>query len=486
MNIDSSQGFTNLTARRADVYALAAQIGRYFVLAVLLLAIVAAIFAPIAARNWSKNPFPGFLVEQSLVITDISGEGWTGLGSGLNYPMKITQINNYFIRTPADYQRFFSNATVGRVVSIYTLQPDGEAQVFSSVKIITFPKQDILRLFWLPYGIGLIYLFLGLWVYARRGKTGAGRAFTYATASAAIVNMLIFNVWTSHQGTLLWTFAIAQLGGAMIVLAFLLPEQIPSLSGRIWIRILAYGLSAILAAWGIISVLDSNNPWAYVTPWRFSYYYVGIGLVIFVLSMVIRLRTNLTPISRQQVRIILVGSLLAFTPIGIWLAIQSILEVPFNPLYFLPLLLFFPLSIAVAMVRFRLWDFDLVVRRTIIYTILTILLVMIYLLLVIVLDRLFDRYLGESNLFNVIATIVIVLIFTPLRKLVQRVIDRRLYRNRIKAEKRIQAFAERLRSQMELEQLSDDLIQVTRQTVHPSSISLWIPKTTYPNGGENV
>ena len=486
MSSNSISSTKSIGGQGKERSTLAAKVGRFIVVMTLALAIIAAVLAPVAALRWSENPFPGFLVEQSLVITDISGSGWTGLQSGLNYPMRITQINKYYMRTPTDYERFFSDVTPGRLISVYTIQPDGEASVISSVKLISFPKQDLGRLFWLPYGIGLIYLCLGLWVFARRGKTGAGRVFTYTTASAAIVNMLIFNIWTSHQGTLLWTFAIAQLGGAMIVLAFLIPEEIPSISGRTWIRALAYGLSTILAVWGTVSVLDTQNPWSYVLPWRLSYYYIGIGLGIFILSMVIRLRTNLSPLARQQVRIILVGSLLAFTPIGLWVVIQSIFTVPFNPLYFSPLLLFFPLSIAVAMVRFRLWDFDLVVRRTIIYTILTLLLVVIYLMLVIVLDRLFDRFLGDSNFFNVIATIVIVLIFTPLRKLVQRMIDRRLYHNRIQAEKRIHAFAERLRSQMELEELSDDLIQVTRQTVHPASVSLWIPKSTHYSGGENV
>jgi hypothetical protein len=451
-----------------------------------LLALIAAIMAPITAIQWSARPFPGFLVEQTLVIPGVAGKDWTGLKLGLHYPMRVIQLNSLPIQNPAEYAKFFTTARLGQMISITTDQPDGKTYNFPAVELIQFPSQDLLRLFWLSYLVGLIYLFLGVWIYRLRGGTAAGRAFAYFCSCAAIVNMLIFNVWTVHTGTLIWTFAVAQLGGAAIGLSVLVPEEISSVMGRTWVRIVAYGISLALAFWGMFLVNDLQKPWAYIVPWGYSYLYAAIGIIIFILSMIMRLRTGISPIVRHQVQIILLGGVLAFTPIGIWFLSQYFAEINFNPLFFSLILLIFPVSIAIAMVRYRLWDFELAIRRTIIYTTLTVLLVLTYLLLVIGLDRVFDRYLGESNLFNVIATIVIVAIFTPLRKFVQRLVDKRFYKRSYYAAQVMQEFEDKLHAQVDLDQLSEDLVHVIQQTVHPETITFWVPKGSRGVGGKNV
>jgi hypothetical protein len=464
----------------------ASRFSRFGTLMGFLLALIAFILAPVTALQWSARPFPGFLVEQTLVIPDIAGSDWTGLKQGLHYPMRVIRLDGTPIINPAAYAQFFTKAHLGQRISVTTIQPDGSTNNFPAVELIQFPPRDLLRLFWLSYLVGLIYLFLGIWIYRLRGGTAAGRAFAYFCACAAIVNALIFNVWTAHTGTLIWTFAVAQLGGALIGLSVLVPEEIPSVMSRNWVRNMAYGVSLVLSLWGIALIYNLQKPWAYVIPWGYSYLYAAIGFIIFIFSMLLRLRVGISPIVRRQVRIILLGGLLAFTPIGVWFLSQYFSNITFNPLYFSLILLIFPISIAFAMLRYRMWDFEPVIRRTIIYTTLTVLLVLTYLLLVIGLDRVFERYLGESNLFNVIATIVIVAIFTPLRKLVQRVVDKRLYRRSYLAEQVMQEFEEKLRSQVDLDQLSEDLVHVIQGTLYPETILFWAPKESRGTGDKNV
>lgn len=462
------------------------RISRAIVLVAFVLAIAAVIIAPIVALQWSARPFPGFLVEQTLVVSNTGSDGWKGLILGLHYPMRVIQLNNFPVTDEGIFAKLLSQANVGEVVSVSVDSPAGIRRDFHLLELTAFPGQDLLRLFWLPYAIGVLYLLLGISIYRLRGEKPAGRAFAFFSACAAIVSVSTFDVWTSHVLTPLWTFAVAQLGGAVIGLAMLFPTEAPALTRRLWARALVYGASLLLAGWGLATIYDRAHPWSYVLPWQLSYLYGAIGLGIFILSMFYRLRKPLAPIERQQVRIILWGSLLAFTPVGIWFAVQLFFNVPFNPLYISPLLVFFPVAIALAMLRYHLWEIDWVVRRTIVYTLLTGLLIVIYLAMVIGFDSIFDRYLGESNWFNVIATVVIVLIFTPVRNVIQRLVDRYLYRKSYRAERLVQNFSNHLRSQVDLDQLTDELINVVQETIQPETLSLWIAPRRGNEGGTNV
>lgn len=462
--------------------------GYFATLIAIFLAVGSVIVAPFSAIRWSRIPFPGYIVEQTLVISDTTGARWSGAEWGLHYPMRVVTLNGEPVKNATDYYQRLLSLQTGEHISIRVRDQDGVSKAYDDLELSRFPTRDLVRLFWLPYFVGLIYLFLGLSIFRLRGKQVAGRAFAYFCACASIVNVLIFNIWTSHSGTAIWTLAVAQLGGALIGLSVLLPKEIPSVLGRAWVRGLAYGVSMLLALWGLVKIYDWQDPWGYVLAWRDSYLYAALGITIFILVMIWRLRGGLSAVERQQVRIILGGGVLAFTPVGVWFALTLFVSIPFNPLVFSLVLLIFPISIAFAMVRYRLWDFDLVIRRTIIYTTLTILLVLIYLLVVIGLGNLFDRYFHGSNLFNVLATLLIVAIFTPLRKFVQLIVDQRFYRTNYKAEQIVQEFTVTLRAQVDLDQLSDDLVRVTQEILHPEFISLWAPESgnRNQNGGNDV
>lgn len=474
------------TASQGNKPPLSDQISRVATLLAFLIAVVSVFLGLISALRYSEEPFPGFLVEQTLVVSNISSTGWTGNSQGLSYPMRIIRINGVPIKNQAEFKRMIYDRRIGQKISVEVTTPDGQTQNFNSIELIAFPANDFLKLFWLPYSIGVIYLLLGFWVYWIRGDTPAGRAFVYFAACSAIVNLLLFDLWTSHAGTIFWTVAIAQIGGAVIVLSVLLPTSLTFIAGIKWVRILGYGISILLSIAGLALIYNLAHPWAYVLPWRYSYIYAFLGLVTFIASMIFRLRSNPPSLVKQQVRIILWGGLIAFTPIGIWFALQVFYNTPFDPLVLTTFLLIFPVSIAIAMMRYRMWDFDLVIRRTLTYLVLTGFLIVVYLLLVIGLGNLVNRYTGIGNLFNVVATLVVVLIFTPLMKFVQRIVDRLFYKDRSRLTSIQQRFQEKLRTQVDLDELNDDLIDVIQQIVDPTFVSLWVPKPGRKEGNDNV
>jgi hypothetical protein len=135
----------------------------------------------------------------------------------------------------------------------------------------------------------------------------------------------------------------------------------------------------------------------------------------------------------------------------------------------------FPISIGIAIVRYRLYEIDTLINRTLVYGSLTAILVAIYFGAVVLLQRLFVALTGEkSTLAVVVSTLVIAALFNPLRGRIQGFIDRRFYRSKYDAAKTLEAFSAKLRNETDLDALSDDLVGVVRETIQPSHVSLWL------------
>jgi hypothetical protein len=132
-------------------------------------------------------------------------------------------------------------------------------------------------------------------------------------------------------------------------------------------------------------------------------------------------------------------------------------------------------AIAFAILRHRLYDIDIIIRRTVIYSILTTILAIVYFGGIVLLQRIFQNITGQNSELAIVAsTLLIVAMFTPLRRRVQDTIDRRFYRRKYNAEQTIAKFNETLRDEVDLETLKANLVNVVQDTLEPSSIRIWI------------
>jgi MFS family permease len=139
-----------------------------------------------------------------------------------------------------------------------------------------------------------------------------------------------------------------------------------------------------------------------------------------------------------------------------------------------PLFGLIPVSVAVAVFKYRLYDIDRLINRTLVYGLLTAMLIGVYAGLVFLLGRLLDPATGDSALAVAASTLAVAALFQPARRRVQSLVDRRFNRARYDAAQTVERFSARLRSEVDLDALNAELLAVVDQTMQPSSASLWL------------
>jgi len=188
------------------------------------------------------------------------------------------------------------------------------------------------------------------------------------------------------------------------------------------------------------------------------------------------LRYRLSPIiERQQIKWIA----FAASFISVSLLVLNFFSDPTKPMVEIVigiiLLSSLPLAIAIAILRYDLWDIDLIIRRTLQYTLVTGLLALVYFGTILLLQNLLVGITGQgSQIVIVISTLTIATLFNPLRTRVQDFIDRRFYRKKYNAEQALTKFAAIARDEVDIDRLTTSLLGVVEETIQPETTSLWI------------
>jgi hypothetical protein len=199
----------------------------------------------------------------------------------------------------------------------------------------------------------------------------------------------------------------------------------------------------------------------------------ALALMAAIASVFVRYRAG-TELARQQIKWLGVAAVLttvcvvvglAAVPLGAGVAGYSLI---------LGSVVAIPLAVAVAMLRYRLYEVDRVISRSLTYALVTVTLGAAYAALVLAGQALFSSFAGGSNLAIAVSTLVVAALFLPVRRSAQKLVDRRFYRRRYDAQRTLDAFGARLRRELVLEELAGDLRGVVEETMHPEHVSLWL------------
>jgi hypothetical protein len=361
---------------------------------------------------------------------------------------------------------------------------------------------------WIFCGMGLLY--------------GAGR-FTTAYADYALTENFTFPggesvAWFS---ACLW-FASLTLG---VFLILLFPDgQLPSRRWRLvaWAALFGAALSTLGTAlmpdklivshpyvdnpFGVIGVIGGFTTYELFGASRF----LGMTLLLtssltVLFSLILRLH-HTRGIERQQIR----WFLFAAVPLTVFLGLIELDLLILNLTYDFYLrfdflfnngtsifpswetfrgvqfvavfaLLSTPVFTYIAILKYRLYDIDVVINRTLVYGSVTTMLVALYFGGIVVLQRVFVLLTGQQSTLAVVAsTLAIAALFVPLRRRVQGFVDRRFYRRKYDARKTLEAFSTKLKNETDLEALNNDLVGVVRETMQPAHVSLWLRSDTVP------
>jgi hypothetical protein len=337
---------------------------------------------------------------------------------------------------------------------------------------------------------------------------------TYGVASVALAFLIFWrrsNEWMGifvSLAMLVWATGITYGGGVSLLkvypdlgplfefLSILTIVPLPMLlylfpDGRFvprWTRWLALTLTAFIPIGSLIAGSFYNLFYTENILRPVAYILIFASMAVGVFTQIYRYLRVSSPAQRQQTKWVVLG-FVGFVLGGfVWMLTIELFPPASGPArvytnfggagltYFL--MLSFPVSLAIAILRYRLWDIDIIIRRTLIYGVLTGALAFVYFGSVVLLQQLFRAFTGQSSeVAIVVSTLTIAALFAPLRRRIQDVIDRRFYRRKYDAAKVLAEFAATARDEVDLDKLTARLVEVVQETMQPTQVSLWLKPT---------
>jgi hypothetical protein len=334
------------------------------------------------------------------------------------------------------------------------------------------------------------------WILASAGLAIAATNFAGLYAEFSLVESqgtLPGTVWAAWFVSWIW---IVGVGPALTFLLLIFPDgRLPSRRWRLvgWFSAAAIATTALGLAFtpGPMEGFHRANPLGFAPLGGSFLHYGGIGWFMFLVCVALSAasvgaryrRANAG--ERQQIKwFAFAGAIAAAGWVGLSITYggEGTLVVAIQ-LFQTISIVGVPMAVGIAVLRYRLYDIDVVINRTLVYGSLTATLVAVYFGGIVVLQRVFVVLTGQKSTLAVVAsTLLIAALFQPLRRRIQSFIDRRFYRRKYDARKTLDAFSAKLRDETNLEALNNELVGVVRETMQPAHVSLWLRPDTASKG----
>jgi PAS domain S-box-containing protein len=448
---------------------LTVRLGRVIVFFALAIVVATFVVLHILAWHWASEPFLGMLLEPTLVLSPFTGKNWARLqfDPPLEQPDRLIAIDDQPVQQYKDVATILREREVGQNVTVTVAREDGSLRK-ETITLTTFPLTDMILLFLLPYLAGLIYLGIGIWVYWVQGWGRTGQVFAVFCASVALMIVSLFEANTTHRLAVLWCASVPFAAATAVHLALVFPQPPRFVQRFPVVRLLPYLPALYLAFRAIFSVYDVAHPWAYIRDWYNNYIFVVVGVLCMLGMLLYRLIKPPSPLVRQQSRIILLGATLAFLPVVPWLLILVLGQLMSYPTWLFPLLfVLFPLSIAYAILRYRLLDVDRILSRGVAYGAMTFLIIATYSLIVNGLSQFFAIQANDPILLSIFV-LAVTLSFNSLRNWIQRLVDRIFFRQTVDYHTALQDFSHDLTHTLDLNAVLAEIGKRVEEALTPS------------------
>jgi hypothetical protein len=407
--------------------------------------------------------------------------------AGLTLAMFVATIPLWFLARGADLPSSWrADVSVGGLVggALFLAFPLVGAQIASKR-----PKNAV---GWLCLAVGLMWTLIGMLDY-------------YSYYGAATPGSVPFPVEAAGISDWIWVPAMGLLGTYVLLL---FPDgRLPSRRWRplAWLSgavILLLSVDVMLAPGRLGNLAGVRKPFGIEgAEWLTAGAYVLLPLLPLcmlasALSLVLRYRRSGGE-KRQQIKWIAfaasvvvvlyaIAMIASFVfPEESWTTAGSVLWLNLLTYVVLSSFTIVPIAVGFAVLKYRLYEIDIIINRALVYGALTVTLVGVYVGTIVLLQGLLRALTAqESPLAIVASTLAVAALFNPLRRRIQGFIDRRFYRRRYDAAKTLEAFSAKLRDETDLDALSDDLVGVVRETMQPAHVSLWLRPDPPPRGSE--
>jgi len=437
-------------------------------------AILMLLLTPIWMFQWVQLPFLGAALEQNNVVSQIKGTNWPARLQGVKFLDRLVEINGKPVPDIRDVERALA-ANGYKPVQATFVKQTGERFTLEITPI--HPSLiDLISLFVVPYLVAILFLTIGLWVYRIKPHLWESRALALFTSGVSMTLATFLDISVTHHASIIWSLGILQIAGGLMYLALVFPRPVRFVRANPTLRYLPWAFLALLIPVMVVAIYFPPNPYFYIVAWQTGYVCIMLGFILFIGMLLSRVLRAESPVVRQQSRVILFGGFIGFLPILSYLAglILGLLPEFHAWLYFPPLILF-PLSIAYAILRYRLLDVDALLVRLLTYALMTVVAIATFYVLLAFLSFVFQGAIQSSNPI-VIAFYLFILVvgLTPLRNLIQRTIDRLFYRSPADYRRALSSLSRSLTVTPNLNQTLRLLEEQLEQALSPERFAIYL------------
>jgi signal transduction histidine kinase len=440
-----------------------------------VIAVILFLLGLFLANRWLQQPFLGAFYEHTLVFNGTgpgeSSPAWALFGQ-VEVGDQLVAINDMPVKNAEEIRTILRDHFPGEDVRLTVRSESGEGRVLT-VTLHSFPASSRTVYFIIPTILSAIFLAASLWIFGLRRNEPAGRAFSLFSSSLAIITGTYFDLVTTHQFTMVWTTAAAISAGALIDLALTFPLEPRFAVSRPYLRWVGLLVAIILSIAASTTLFNFDKPTAYIRSWQYIYGFIALGAVIYISVNLYHAIYAQSPVVKTQSRTILAGTLFAFVPISIWLALDFMRPASFSPYLFLPLAIF-PLVIGYTILRFRFVRADDVLRRGLMYALLSVLVVVPYVALVTGAGLILHANLSAASPYLVgVFILVLVLFLDPIRTRLQSTVDTMFFRGERVFAEQLEDFSHRLATALDLYAIGNILREQIASTLAPSRVHVY-------------